>query len=139
MADVGSRRLGLFYSRHGNIALPAEKLIQVLEQPRLYGGPFLPAYVIGLVRFQTEILPVLQCGNQAPGSVVEPFYVTVCGSSLGLVGFGCDQVRQIADWESGRYEELTEPDYCGAVGRFFHQTETYTVIDVDLLVECLPE
>jgi chemotaxis signal transduction protein len=139
VADVDPRRLGLFYSRHGNIALPAEKLIQVLDQPRLYGAPCLPDYVLGLVQFQTEVLPVLQCGNQASGLVVEAYYVAVCGSSLGLVGFGCDQVRQIADWESGRYEELTEPDCCGAVGRFFHQTETYTVIDVDLLVECLPE
>lgn len=139
LAEPILKRFGLFQARHGNFALPAEKLIQVLERPRLHVAPGLPSYARGLVRFQGEMVLVLEPGDGPAGQIAGTAFVALCGSSMGLVGFGCDAVRQIAPLADGVYQDLDEKLGRGAVGTFSHQTETYTVIDVDLLVECLPE
>jgi len=139
LAEPISNRFGLFQARHGNFALPAEKLIQVLERPLLYVAPGLPPYSRGLVRFQEQMVLVLDPGDDPAGRIAESAFVALCGSSMGLVGFGCDAVRQIVPLTDGVYHDLNEKLCHGAVGTFSHQTDTYTVIDVDLLVECLPE
>jgi chemotaxis signal transduction protein len=139
LAEAVANRFGLFQTRSGNFALPAEKLIQVLERPHLNVAPGLPPYALGLVQFQGQMVLVLEPLENHAGHVTVPAFVALCGSSMGLVGFGCDAVRQIAPLAEGAYNALEEKRCRGAVGTFSHQTESYTVIDVDLLVECLPE
>jgi len=119
--------------------LPAEQLIQVLERQQLNVAPGLPPYALGLVQFQGQMVLVLEPGADHAGQVAVPPFVALCGSSMGLVGFACDAVRQIALLADGTYHDLEEKLSRGAVGTFSHQSESYTVIDVDLLVECLPE
>lgn len=132
-------RFGLFQASYGNLALPAEKLIQVLERPRLYGAPGLSEFVVGLLIFEAQVVPVLQFDLLHSGAAGSPPFVVLCGSTLGLVGFSCESVRQIAASATGRYEAAPDSAGRGTVGHFFHQAQTYPVIDVDLLVECLPE
>lgn len=139
MADKIPERFGLFQATCGNLAVPAEKLVQVLEGPRLYAAPGLPGFVLGLLIFEAQVVPVIQFDAQHRDPAAPSPYVVLCGSSLGLVGFSCDAVRQIATAAAGRYEPGLDNVGRGRVGTFFHQAETYPVIDVDLLVECLPE
>jgi len=139
MPEMIPDRIGLFQAASANLALPADKLVKVLEQPKLFTAPGLPVSVRGLLLFQKQVVPVLHYEDPAGSSDLDPSYVVLCGSSLGLVGFACDAVRQIAAVVDGRIEVIGNGSAAGAVGRFYFQSETYTVIDVDLLVECLPE
>jgi chemotaxis signal transduction protein len=139
VVEVASKQLGLFQSRSGNLALPAEKLIQVLERPQTFIAPGLPEFVPGLVRHLSQVVPIFRQGESDDGQAANPAYVVLCGSSMGLVGFACDKVRQIAQLDDGRFAATEDKVVGGKIGSFFFQSETYAVLDVDLLVECLPE
>jgi chemotaxis signal transduction protein len=139
VVEMVSKRLGLFLSDSGSLAIPAEKLIQVLERPQTFIAPGLPAFVTGLARHLSQIVPVLKHGESGAGQNDNPAYLVLCGSSMGMVGFACDKVKQIVDLKDGRFEANEEKNGGGEIGSFFFQSEKYAVIDVDLLVECLPE
>lgn len=137
MTEIPSR-LGLFRAAGGNFALPATALLQVVESPRVYLQGKLPLPLMGLVLSGEWVVPVLQRGGRELADR-EPELVVLSASSMGMIGFACDQVVQIGSSDLGQFEALETVADSGVIGCFFCQSARYEVIDVDLLVQSLPE
>lgn len=137
MAEVPSR-LGLFRAADGNFALPTAALLRVVEQPRLYLQGRLPMPFLGLLLNQESVVPVLLRGRAESDAQV-PKYVALCSSSMGVVGFCCDQVVKLGGSDLVQFDAPETAEGRGVIGCFFYQSARYEVIDVDLLVQSLPE
>lgn len=137
MTEVLSR-LGLFRAVGGDFALPAASLLRVIESPRIYLQGKLPLPFLGVLLAQESVVPVLQRGGSGLDGR-EPKLVALCSSSMGMIGFACDQVVQIGGRDLGQFEALETVGDSGVIGGFFYQSARYEVIDVDLLVQSLPE
>lgn len=131
---------GLFSTAGGAVAVPAESLVQVLENGLRLRLPGAPELVQGVVEFDGRLIPLLDLQLQAEtaGAFETQPLVVICMTQRGPAGFAVRQVRQVAPVSAGHFETVDpDGDRPWWTGTFEFRNEHFKVIDVDRLVEVL--
>jgi len=132
---------GLFETVAGRLAIPGERLIEVVETPPSFQLPLTPPGCRGVFPFRGQLAVALD-SNCYGGKVGDSCgnLVVVCSSDSGMVGLPVRKVVRVTKLENLKFLPVTEgqvdkPD--GWLGDIEFDGRNYATIELDRMLESL--
>lgn len=133
--------LGFFETAAGRVAIPGDRLIEVMETPPSFPLPLSPPGCRGVFPFRGQLVVALDsiCYGVKVGSSCGNL-VVVCSSDSGMVGLPVRKVVRVAKLEGcesalKKKDQVERPD--GWLGDIEFDGRNYALIELDKLLESL--
>ena len=126
-------KLALFPNRVEPFALPIERIVQIVETPRVFPLPLLPVGFTGVLLHQGEIIPCLDpvaLFGVDPGDVPGPYSV-IYAAEPGHVALAVERIGGVVDAGRGRFEPAGEKGGKHFIRLFVFAEKRYSLLDID--------
>lgn len=136
-----SDKICLFVYGGRSFCLPASRVLQVLQRPRIFILPLMRKEMDGVFFYRDDLVPFLRPEKvfPFPGEFrQEVCFVLVCCSDQGLFGLPCDRVVKIIDSTAGVFASAMSEDCPGGDTIFSVSHERYSYLDVERLLPHRP-